>query len=49
MSTESNLILSVRDLDVSVKNRKLINDLSFDIFAKTLTCVTGEMVLGRQH
>ncbi|WP_263506268.1 metal ABC transporter ATP-binding protein [Apilactobacillus kunkeei] len=47
MSTESNLILSVRDLDVSVKNRKLINDLSFDIFAKTLTCVTGENGVGK--
>lgn len=47
MNKESNLILSVRDLDVAVKNRKLINDLSFDIFAKTLTCVTGENGVGK--
>lgn len=47
MNKKSNLILSVRDLDVTVKNRKLINDLSFDIFAKTLTCVTGENGVGK--
>ena len=47
MNKESNLILSVRNLDVAVKNRKLINDLSFDIFSQTLTCVTGENGVGK--
>ncbi len=40
-------VLSVNNLDVAVQGRQLINDLSFQIFPATLTCVTGENGVGK--
>lgn len=47
MMKKSPAILTVHHLDVAVKHRQLINDLSFEIYPATLTCVTGENGVGK--
>ncbi|GAA6114262.1 metal ABC transporter ATP-binding protein [Apilactobacillus apinorum] len=47
MNKESNALLSVSHLDVNLKDRSLIHDLSFDILPATLTCITGENGVGK--
>ncbi|WP_369346856.1 ATP-binding cassette domain-containing protein [Apilactobacillus ozensis] len=40
-------ILKVSNLDVKLKERTLIERLSFDINSGTLTCITGENGVGK--
>ena len=40
-------ILSVRDLDLTIPDRKLFSGLSFDIPKGSLTCITGENGVGK--
>ncbi|GAA6112588.1 MAG: ATP-binding cassette domain-containing protein [Apilactobacillus sp.] len=47
MNNESNALLSISHLDVNLKDRSLIHDLSFDILPSTLTCITGENGVGK--
>ncbi|AWZ38839.1 metal ABC transporter ATP-binding protein [Ligilactobacillus murinus] len=40
-------ILSVHNLDLSIPNRKLFSNLSFEIAQGSLTCITGENGVGK--
>lgn len=40
-------ILSVHNLDLSIPNRKLFSNLSFEIPQGSLTCITGENGVGK--
>ncbi|UQS84759.1 ATP-binding cassette domain-containing protein [Apilactobacillus apisilvae] len=47
MQVDKQPLLSINNLNVAVKERNLIHNLSFEIYPQTLTCITGENGVGK--